>query len=536
MEKQELVNGERSVVFRDCLSQKNVLREKRSCQAQDGVVDIDEREVTSFAALLEGASNRSENSLDVAGGDITLTFLSAVLNEGAEEWTQGAVIETKDEAVDGDQEVGFEIAGERRHVLLACCSLEHGGHEVGRGWPIPVDRGSGDAGLAMHPLRCQRVSSLVDEDSKGGRQNGLKGVGAGSASRRLRLVSPLRCHLATLLLTPNSTKCCAIQIVALRFTTLRNVALPTQGESAMKLTRTSVFLSLFAMALIVSACSSDDAATDSTADTTAAEAETSAEPGDDAFTPGVLDSGATVATFDEGEVKVHTYTNPEAGFGNSTIVVETENAVVLIDSHFAESSASEFRAFAESFGKPIERLILTHDHPDHIGGVEPVFGDVETYSSAGVVSGAAGAGTTIKNTLDAGTVEIDGVEFVFDVFVDAEAEEQVVISVPEAGLVAAGDLIYHQYHAVMTPTFDNWISILEQLAAADDVRVVVPGHGAPGGPEVFDDIIGYLETARSTYAESDDAESFNAAMVDTYPDRAGANLLEFGSDRLFPKS
>lgn len=307
----------------------------------------------------------------------------------------------------------------------------------------------------------------------------------------------------------------------------------------MNLPRKGLFLFVFTIALIASACSSD-ASESNTAEssTDGGESESASESASDGdpFAPGVLPSGATLATFDEGGVKVHTYTNSEAGFGNSTAIVETENAVVLIDAHFSTESAAEFRAYAESFGKPIERLVLTHDHPDHIGGVEPVFGDVDTYSSAGVVAAAADAGTTITNSLEPGTVEIDGVQFVFDVFVDAEAEEQVVIRVPEAGLVASGDLAYSGYHAVMSPTFDNWISILEELAATDGLRLVVPGHGAPGGPEVFDDIIDYLDTARSAYAESDDADAFNAAMVEAYPDRLGANLLDFGAGRLFPKS
>lgn len=301
----------------------------------------------------------------------------------------------------------------------------------------------------------------------------------------------------------------------------------------MTLTRKGPFLLLLAVALIAAACSSDSS--EGATDSTTVDSVPESVPANDNFAPGVLDSGATIATFED-DVNVHTYTNPEAGFGNTTVVIETENAVVLIDSHFGEESASEFRAFAESFGKPIERLILTHDHPDHIGGVGPVFGDVATYSSAGVVDAAAEAGTTISNAIESGAIEIDGVQFVFDVFTDAEAEEQVVITVPDAGLLATGDLVYSGYHAVMTPTFENWILILEELAETDGLNLVVPGHGAPGGPEVLDETIEYLTTASAAYAEADDAETFNQAMVDAYPDRIGANLLDFGAGRLFPKA
>lgn len=293
-----------------------------------------------------------------------------------------------------------------------------------------------------------------------------------------------------------------------------------------------------ALTLVAAACSSDDSAdsvaTPATPDD-AAEQEAS-PPAGGGFAPGVLDSGATIASFDQGGVIVHTYTNPEAGFGNSTAVIESDNAVVLVDAHFAEASAAEFRSFAESFGKPIERLVLTHDHPDHIGGVEPVFSDIGTYSSSGVVDAAAEAGTTITNTLEAGETEIDGITYRFDVFTDAEAEEQVVITLPDFGVVAAGDLVYSDFHAVMTPTFDNWLEILSEIAETDGLSLIVPGHGTPGGPEVLDDIIDYLDTARTLYVESDDADTFNAAIIEAFPDRPGRGVLDFGSTRLFPKS
>lgn len=292
-----------------------------------------------------------------------------------------------------------------------------------------------------------------------------------------------------------------------------------------------------AAAIVVAACGSDDGDTEQLPTTEPPAASTGADAAlPDPFAPGVLDSGATVARFEYGDVTVHTYSNPEAGFGNTTAIIESNNALVLIDAHFGEASASEFRAYAESLDKPIERLLLTHEHPDHIGGVESVFSDVTSASSAGVIEAAAAAGTTINEPVEAGEETIDGIRYVFDVYVDAEAEEQLVTHLPDHGVLAVGDLVYNEYHAVMSPPFDNWLSILNELAGRDGIELVIPGHGEPAGPEAIDDAVDYLATAQGIYGESDDGEAFSAAMIDAYPDRAGANLLEFGLGRLFPKA
>ncbi|MEM7142138.1 MAG: MBL fold metallo-hydrolase [Actinomycetota bacterium] len=284
-----------------------------------------------------------------------------------------------------------------------------------------------------------------------------------------------------------------------------------------------------AFAMLVAACGDDDT-------TEADPASTSETDSADPFEPGVLASGATIATYAYDTVTVHTHTNPEAGFGNTTAVVETESSLVLVDTHFSDASASEFRAYAESFGKPIDRILISHAHPDHIGGLEEVFADIESYSSPGVIAEAAAQGITIGNEVPVGELVVDDVTLLVEVFEDAEAEEQIVVSIPSEGVVMIGDLVYSGYHAVMEPYFESWLAILDELAGREGNVLVIPGHGAVGEADaVIADMVDYLQTAQATYADSDDAETFNAALIEAYPDRLGANLLEFGSDRLFPK-
>lgn len=305
---------------------------------------------------------------------------------------------------------------------------------------------------------------------------------------------------------------------------------------------------LVTIAVVAAACGDDDDADTTPAETPVSGDADSADADNGEFAgdspPGasvapidveVRDSGATVASYVYDDVTVHTYTNPESGFANTTAVIETESSLVLVDSHFAEAAAEDFRAYAETFDKPFERLFITHAHSDHIGGI-PVFGEIPSTSSAAVIEQAAEEGATITDGLEPGTLEIDGVTFEISFYEDAEAPDQIVILLPDSGVMFIGDLIYSEFHAVMSTSWDNWLSILDELEATPGLSLIVPGHGTVGAPEaLFADMNDYLTTAQGVWDQVDEPDAFVAGMVEAYPDRPGTGLLDFGAGRLFPK-
>lgn len=245
------------------------------------------------------------------------------------------------------------------------------------------------------------------------------------------------------------------------------------------------------------------------------------------------DSGATVVVYDFGDLWVHNYNdNPENGVGNATYVVESESSLVLIDAQFFPDSATDFRAYADSLNKPIDRILLTHGHPDHVSGLAVAFDEVPSYSSAGVISEAlADSGSVIENTLGA-SAEVDGVNYSFEVRTGLEASEQVVITLPDYGVTALGDLFYNKHHAVMNPGFDGWINALSGLGTAN-TQLYLAGHGqASTELSAVTEAVGYLEKGRDTYATAADGEEFTATMLAAYPDYAGPFLLQLSVDEI----
>ncbi|MEW2490316.1 hypothetical protein [Streptomyces sp. NPDC048411] len=77
--------------------------------------------------------------------------------------------------------------------------------------------------------------------------------------------------------------------------------------------------------------------------------------------------------------------------------------------------------------------------------------------------------------------------------------------------------------------------MMERLAA-DGHRVVVPGHGAVGGPKVLADVRDYLRELRdetwrrrdSAMGESEIVAEVRALLIDRHPEWAGQEWIEKG--------
>ena len=312
-----------------------------------------------------------------------------------------------------------------------------------------------------------------------------------------------------------------------------------------------------ALALVAAACgdSDDDTADDpvaETAATTAAPVETTAAPAD--ASTSVLPSGNTLVVQPAGELTVHSLVAPEEVFANATHIIETENSLVLIDTQFLLPNALDFRAYADSLGKPIDRVFITHEHPDHFLGSEafadlPVFaleevsariaeiGDAEVAEKQGDFGPEAIASTyVVPEVVEPGTLEIDGVEFLLERVLDAEAPVQLVIRIPAAETIVAGDIVYSGVHLIMAGPPDTWTVALEGLVAdSDQYPIVLPGHGMPTDPSAYAANEAWLATAMELIATVDNGDDFRQGLIDAFPERGMEAAIDFVIPALFPE-
>jgi glyoxylase-like metal-dependent hydrolase (beta-lactamase superfamily II) len=118
-----------------------------------------------------------------------------------------------------------------------------------------------------------------------------------------------------------------------------------------------------------------------------------------------------------------------------------------------------------------------------------------------------------------------------------------VIQVPDAGVLFTGDLAETCQFAIFPwfPPYDvdvsgvGWLSVMDRLAATAP-KIVVPGHGDAGGPEILTVVGDYLrelrdETWRRRDSAMDEAElrtEVKALLIERHPEWSGQDWIEHG--------
>lgn len=271
----------------------------------------------------------------------------------------------------------------------------------------------------------------------------------------------------------------------------------------------------------------------------------------------------TVTTNEFANFRIHTYTSPESGgFANSQII-ETNDHLVLIDTQYLLPFAAELKEFLASIKKPIERIIISHSHPDHWFGNE-LFKDQKIFALQEVRSILEQAGdvmiesyqflndngpliptakTLPKFTLNEGTFTVDSVEFSVIKFTDAEDSVIAGIEILKENILIAQDIVYdstHAFTAQLTDVQNNWIEILESIKSKN-YSLILGGHGIPSEGDIITPAIAYLNDAAATIQkalnEGTDKESktqiYSQAMIEKYPALKGQGLVQLCANYMF---
>ena len=184
---------------------------------------------------------------------------------------------------------------------------------------------------------------------------------------------------------------------------------------------------------------------------------------------------------------------------------------MIVDGQFRAPYARQFRAYVDRLKKKIERVYLSHRHPDHWYGIPVAFSDQTIYALPSTIQwvndngkrsfedhvnalkqqiGEQEANKLVPSTrqftdwheslstkmepIKPHEETIDGVKYLFEEENDGEVEAQLTIKLPDLGVAIVQDLIYSGTHLYLSKTMDHWRRIFSRTGA---IRL----QNVPGG-------------------------------------------------------
>jgi glyoxylase-like metal-dependent hydrolase (beta-lactamase superfamily II) len=226
----------------------------------------------------------------------------------------------------------------------------------------------------------------------------------------------------------------------------------------------------------------------------------------------------TNATFPQ----IHNYTSSAPGPVNSWIV-ESANGVVIIDTQRTLSEAQNALNMIKKINKPILGVIITHPHPDHIGGTKVLLkgtNNVTIYSTqkvfdimkndtGGLIALAKkfhgddyADQIVLPNRIENSgeNVTIDGIVYSFKDIGPGEAGDMTLIFLPEEKILFTGDVVNNEMIPFLAEGRSlDWINQLDYIIQNyADAKSLYPGHGQSGPAKILlERQLNYINTFRS---------------------------------------
>ena len=248
---------------------------------------------------------------------------------------------------------------------------------------------------------------------------------------------------------------------------------------------------------------------------------------------GALPPG-TVHSFAKGGVTFHTYVSPAQAVNVTSHVIELGDQILLADATFLPPTAAEVAGLIASTGKSVHTAYVSHEHPDHWGGVSTFEGvdfvtlpEIREGLRAEATSGEQPEPTSLLNGADLalGMTEIGGVPVEFRAYDNAEAPKAIVAVLPELRVAVVQDLVYNGVYFAPGVDRKNWIAALEGMRDDEAFDTLLVGHGLPTTRGELTTAIDYLKTLDAVWEAASAPDQVIAGMKAAYPGYDGEFLL-----------
>ena len=217
---------------------------------------------------------------------------------------------------------------------------------------------------------------------------------------------------------------------------------------------------------------------------------------------------------------IHAYIQPDGTWWiNNTGFLVGNRGVVSVD---ACSTERRTRAYLDAIGAvtplPVRTLVNTHHHGDHTFG-NYLFSGATIVAHERTRTGIADWGmprsAPFWTDVDWGDIELEppfltyteGVTLWVDdlrcevthVGTAAHTNNDSIVWVPERELLFCGDLLFNGGTPfLLQGSIAGAVEVLENVLKPLGAKTIVPGHGPVAGPQLIDEILGYLRFVQRT--------------------------------------
>ncbi len=193
-------------------------------------------------------------------------------------------------------------------------------------------------------------------------------------------------------------------------------------------------------------------------------------------------------------------------------------SMLAIDAGGGPQHARNFIAAVKSFGKPFDRLVISHEHPDHIVGSTQFPDGIEIVAQEETraqmvkmrqpatpaywkTNPAWGRPDDVNRILLPTVTYRDRMSVYYgDIHVDfvwpgpAHTSGDTLIRLPREKILFMSDIAFFDVTPLNGSGYvADWIKVCEGILRDPGVEIIVPGHGPVGGKAQLDDMLNYLK-------------------------------------------
>lgn len=264
---------------------------------------------------------------------------------------------------------------------------------------------------------------------------------------------------------------------------------------------------------------------------------------------------------------IHTHTSAEPMLKVNAFIVEAGTELVIVDTTLTMSDSKALKQKADSLGKPVAGIIITHGHPDHVAGTYNISSDgsIPIYALASVkklmedteavkhqqwspVFGSEWIPKWVypnEIVKDGDTIKIAGLNFTaIDIGAGGDSDANsfwLLDDEPKAAFI--GDFIYNNNHTYMNDgAILRWLANLEKYSPIlKDFPTYYIGHGPSCSfasiAKQKDYFLTYcsniLKATSGTAAFTDETRTtFEEMMLSAFPGYGCGFMVALSADRV----